>query len=378
MAALWVLAGFVLGSGWLRFERLGRASESCFSGNRDWPMVSVIVAARDEAENLHRTLSHLSNLVYPNLEIILVNDRSSDETQRIASDGGRSLSTLRVLNVDHLPEEWLGKTHALYQGYQVSQGEWLCFMDADVALQPESLGRSIVVALERKLDHLSLFPSLEVDGVWEAAFVMAFAFYFGAYVQPWKAKDPNSKKFCGVGAFNLIRRETYEAIGTHKRLRMEVADDLKLGKLVKRGGYRQDAMRAEELVHVRWQAGGVRGYVRGIEKNAFAGLDYSLLRVLGGSAGILLLSVFPFVGLIMADPTVRWSSAVSVVMIALAYWPVAREFGRSPFYFMSHPVGALLLLSDIWLSTVKALWRGSIDWRGTAYPLRLLKKHLVT
>ena len=84
-------------------------------------------------------------------------------------------------------------------GYRISRGEWLCFMDADVALEPDCLNRSIAIATERGLDHLSLFPALEIDGFFEGAFVLAFAFYFGAYVQPWKAKDPNSKKFCGVG-----------------------------------------------------------------------------------------------------------------------------------------------------------------------------------
>ena len=377
VAALWLGAGLMLGWGWARFEGVRRSSESLYFRERDWPLVSLIIAARDEAASIPMTLSHLSNLAYPNFEIILVNDRSRDGTGQIALRWAETLPTLRVVNVDHLPAEWLGKTHALHEGYRISRGEWLCFMDADVALEPDCMNRSIAIATERGLDHLSLFPALEVDGIFEGAFVMAFAFYFGAYVQPWKAKDPDSKKFCGVGAFNLIRRDTCEAIGTHRKLRMDVADDLKLGKLVKRNGYRQDAMKAEGLVHLRWQRGGLKGYIRGIEKNAFAGLDYSVFRVVAVSAGVIMMSVFPFLGLFLADTITRWASGASVTMLALAYWPLTKQFGRSPLYFLTHPLGALVLLAGIWRSTVKALWRGSIIWRGTTYPLKLLRKHLV-
>jgi len=206
---------------------------------------------------------------------------------------------------------------------------------------------------------------------------MTFAFYFGAYVQPWKAKDSASKKSCGVGAFNLMRREAYRSIGGHQRLRMEVAVDIKLGKLVKQHGFRQDAMDSDGLVHLRWQKGGVGAYLKGIEKNAFAGVDYSLGRVALGSVGILMMSLFPFVALVIGDVPAKVASLVSIFAIALAYGPITRPFGRSRFYFVTHPLGALMLLAGLWLSTVRTLWRGGVVWRGTTYSLKLLKKHLV-
>ena len=153
----------MVGWGWARFEGVRRSSESLYFRERDWPLVSLIIAARDEAASIQMTLSHLSNLAYPNFEIILVNDRSRDGTGQIAVRWAETLPTLWVVNVDHLPEEWLGKTHALHEGYRISRGEWLCFMDADVALEPDCMNRSIAIATERGLDHLSLFPALEVD-----------------------------------------------------------------------------------------------------------------------------------------------------------------------------------------------------------------------
>ena len=293
MAALIRLgAGFYLGLGWVRFEGLESASDRSDVEQAESGTLSVVIAARDEAGSIGETLKKLESVEYPNLEILVVNDRSEDETGRIASRYAEALEGLKVVNVGTLPAEWLGKTHALHEGYRQSSGEWLCFIDADVALEPDCLGRAVAVAESRGLDHLSLFPALETHGFFESAFVMAFAFYFGAYIQPWKAKDPASRKFCGVGAFNLIRRDVYEAIGGHERLRMEVADDIKLGKLVKQNGYRQDAMDSDGRVHLRWQKGGARAYLKGIEKNAFAGLDYSLARVLLGSFGAMFLSFF--------------------------------------------------------------------------------------
>ena len=377
VALLWLGAGVYLGLGWLRFEGLLRASDRSGIAKGPLPSVSLVIAARNEADSIGDTLDRLSRVEYPELEIVVVNDRSRDGTGQIASEYIRTLEGLKVVDIGSLPEEWLGKTHALHEGSKQSSGEWLCFIDADVALEPDCLRRAVAVARIRHLDHLCLFPALRTHGLLESAFVMTFGFYFGAYMQPWKAKDPRSKKFCGVGAFNLIRRNAYEAIGGHERLRMEVADDIKLGKLVKQHRYRQDAMDSDGRVHLRWQKGGVGAYLRGIEKNAFAGVDYSLVRVALGSVGIVMMSIFPFVAVAVGDFTARLAGAVALAVIALAYGPLSRPLNRSRLYFVTHPLGAGILLSGLWISTVKTLWRGTVVWRGTAYPLPLLKKYLV-
>ena len=288
--------------------------------------------------------------------------------------GGHDLT---VIDIDNLPELWLGKTHAMQIGYQQSRGDWLCFVDADVKLTDDCIHRAMAVVVARELDHLALFPSMEIHGIAEGAFVMAFAFFFGAYVQPWKAKDPKSSKFCGVGAFNLIRRTAYEGIGTHEALRLEIADDLKLGKLIKRHGFRQDVLDGDRRLSVRWQHGGLSGYVRGLEKNAFAGLNYSLMRVVLATAGVVLLSVVPFVGVLMAEGYGQWASFLSVFLIAVAHVPIARQMGISWLYFIAHPLAAILLIWSIWRSTFKALRTGHVTWRGTDYPLTLLRKYMV-
>ena len=375
-ALVWVVGGVYLAHGWTRFEGV-RSVHAAVGRQHELPLVSVIIPARDESLSIEETLKCLGAATYPNLEVIVVNDRSRDETSALARRFAGTSSRFQVVDIEHLPELWLGKTHAMQVGYGQSSGDWLCFIDADVRLEPDCIEVAVRVGLDRGLDHLSLFPSLKFSGALEGAFVMAFAFFFGAHVQPWKAKDPRSDKFCGVGAFNLVRRDAYEGVGAHRALRLEVADDLKLGKLVKAKGYHQDAMDGEGLLSVQWQRGGLRGYVRGLEKNAFAGLEYSLFRVAGASAGVILLSILPFVTLVTGHGPARWASAVSVAMIGLAHVPIAHQMGARWFYAIAHPLAASLLLWSIWRSTGLTLGRGAVRWRDTDYPLELLRKHKV-
>ncbi len=255
VGALWLVGGCALGLGWLKFEGLERASADVVADELSPRLVSVIIPARDEAASIGRTLEQLSRATYPRLEVFVVDDSSRDATGSIARAVATSWDRIQVLEIDRLAPEWLGKPYALQHGFDHSRGEWLCFIDADVHLEPTCIEKAVRLAEARGLDHLSVFPTMVVDGMLETAFVMAFAFYFGAYVQPWKAKRANSSKFCGVGAFNLVRRDAYEAIGIHERLRLEIADDIKLGKLIKHAGLRQDAVDGDGLLRVQWQRG---------------------------------------------------------------------------------------------------------------------------
>ncbi len=132
VALLWLGAGVYLGLGWLRFEGLLRASARPGIAGGPLPSVSLVIAARNEADSIGDTLDRLSRVDYPELEIVVVNDRSRDGTGQIASEYIRTLGGLKVVDIETLPPEWLGKTHALHEGSKQSSGEWLCFIDADV------------------------------------------------------------------------------------------------------------------------------------------------------------------------------------------------------------------------------------------------------
>jgi cellulose synthase/poly-beta-1,6-N-acetylglucosamine synthase-like glycosyltransferase len=206
------------------------------------PRVSIIVPARNEEADIEQSLLSLLALEYQNYEVLAVNDRSTDRTAEIM-DGvaahGAPSGTLRVLHVSELPPQWLGKTHAMWTAAQQATGDWLLFTDADVTFKPDSLRRVLAYAESEQADHVVLFPRILAKQPGERMMLAFFQTLFVFGHRPWKTSDPKAADHMGVGAFNLIRREVYESVGTYERLRLEVLDDMKLGKVVKIAGFRQ-------------------------------------------------------------------------------------------------------------------------------------------
>ena len=202
----------------------------------DCPPVSILFAARDEEEKLPGALATFLALDYPRYEVIAADDRSEDRTSEILKAAALKDARLKYVRIDSLSAGWLGKPYAMQQAFERSSGEWIVFTDADVHFSLDLLRRAMAMAKREGWDHLTLLSSVEMHTVGEKIALTFFGMGFLMGVRPWRAKNPRSKGYIGVGAFQLIRRSTYEAIGTHRRLAMEVVDDMKLGKLVKEGG----------------------------------------------------------------------------------------------------------------------------------------------
>ncbi len=249
-----------------------------FSGDEKAPPLSIVVAACNEEEKIAPAFRSLMAQEYPGpLQIVAVDDRSTDSTPALldglAAEALPGTQVL-VLHLDHLPSGWLGKTHALYQGAQLASGDWILFTDADVVFGPSALSRGVRFAEREKLDHLVAFFGLDLRGFWENVFGLAFSLFFFLRFRPWHVRNPRRKEYLGVGGFNLIRRTAYEAIGTHRAIALEVADDMELGHRVKIAGFASDVVGAKDLVQVRWQEG-LSGLMNGLTKNAYAALHYS-------------------------------------------------------------------------------------------------------
>jgi glycosyltransferase involved in cell wall biosynthesis len=340
------------------------------------PRISILFAARDEEEKLSAALATLMEIDYPGLEVVAVDDRSRDATGRILDEFAKTHSRLRVVHVDKLPKGWLGKPHGLQKAYEASSGEWLLFTDADVRFKPDVLRRVVSLVRARNLDHLALLGEVEMVGFWERVLITFFGLGFHLAANPSQVSNPRSSRYVGVGAFQLLRRSAYETSGTHQRLAMEVVDDMKLGKIVKEAGFRSGCAVAEDFVTVRWHAG-LGNLVRGVTKNFFAGAGYDLRIVIGQLAGLVMMNILPFVGVLLGHGWVRALSAIAV-MIALSFHiGVAWVMRVSPLYALTHPLGAALFFYMLLRSTVVTLWQGGIVWRDTFYPLEELKKGVV-
>ncbi|MGH8100335.1 MAG: glycosyltransferase, partial [Chthoniobacterales bacterium] len=331
---------------------------------------------RDEEEKLPSALATLAQLDYPKLEIIAVDDRSDDATGRILDEFAATHPRFRAVHVSELPSGWLGKPHALQKAYELSNGEWILFTDADVRVKPDALRRAVTLAKERNLDHLTLFGDVEMHGFWEKMLITFFGFAFQLATDPHRVGDPRSRAYMGVGAFQLLKRSAYEASGTHRRLAMEVVDDMKLGKIVKQAGFRSGIGIAQDAVSVRWHAG-LGNLVRGVTKNFFAAANYSLAYVAAAVAGLMLLNIAPLLGVFFGQGWIRIIAAISVVVALGFACGVDVVMRVSPFYALTYPLGALLLCYMLLRSTAVTLRQGGITWRGTFYPLEELKRGMV-
>jgi glycosyltransferase involved in cell wall biosynthesis len=340
------------------------------------PSISLIFAARDEEEKLPAALATLAVLDYPALEIIAADDRSQDATGRILDEFAAQRSRLKAVRICELPSGWLGKPHALQKAYEASTGEWLLFTDADVRFKPDALRRAATLLKHGNLDHLTLIGDVEMHGFWETTLITFFGLAFHLATDAYRVSNPNSRAYVGVGAFQLLRRSTYEAIGTHRRLAMEVVDDMKLGKLVKQAGFRSCVGIAQEFVAVRWHAG-AGNVIRGVTKNFFAAFGYNLPFAVLALAGMLLLNVVPFFAVVAGHGWIRIFSTIAVVGALCMHGSVDVVNRVSPLYALTHPIGAVLFCYMIARSVVVTLWQGGVTWRGTFYPLKELKRGVV-
>jgi glycosyltransferase involved in cell wall biosynthesis/predicted outer membrane lipoprotein len=343
------------------------------------PRVTIIVPARNEEAHIRETLIRLLALEYSNYEVITVNDRSTDSTGPIMDEIAarpESHGKLRVIHVAQLPQGWLGKTHAMWSAGKQATGDWLLFTDADVLFKPDTLRRAICYAETEKADHLVLLPRMIMELPGEQMIMAFFQTMFVFGHRPWKVADPKSRDHIGVGAFNLVRRSAYDAVGTYKALRMEVLDDMKLGKVIKNAGFAPRVVFGEDLISLRW-AKGAFGIVNNLTKNFFALLSFQWWRTVGSVVGVGFLNLGPFLGVGLAPGWARVPYALALASILAIYFGMSTRSAVRPYYFFLHPISTSLFMYILMRSMFHTLWNDGIVWRGTKYPLEELRKGLV-
>jgi glycosyltransferase involved in cell wall biosynthesis len=341
------------------------------------PRLSVVVPARDEDATIGRAVGSLLAQDYPELEIIVVDDRSSDATGEVLRELAEKDRRLLTLRVDDLPAGWLGKNHALWLGAARASGEWLLFTDADVVSAPDALRRAVAYSVAEGLDHLTLAPRLVARGLALRAFVAFFGYAFVALWGAYLANDPKSKRGVGIGAFNLVRRTAYERIGTMRALSLRPDDDIRLGRRLRGFGFRQRVLNGNELLSVEWYPSLGRA-ISGLEKSMYSSLEYRLRDAVGILLYLLATMVWPFVGVVLLGGIDRVLLATVVVFLMAGLLETHRQ-SMSPRLAPSALAIALLLPFSVacfaWAivrSVYIAETRG-VRWRGTTYPLSLLR-----
>ena len=373
VAFVWVALAIDAGFGALKIPSL---KGSGLLTDAECPTISILFAARDEEEKLPGAVATFLALDYPRYEVVAVNDRSQDGTEAILEAAAREDPRLKVIQITSLPAGWLGKPYALHQAYEKSTGEWLVLTDADVHFAPDVLRRAIALAKTKGWDHMPVLAEAKLYTFGEKVVMTFFATAFVLATRPWRVSKPHSSEYIGVGAFQLIRRNTYEKMGTHRRLAMEVVDDMKVGKLVKETGGRSGVAKGGSAVSVHWHSG-VRNIIRGTEKNFYAAAGYSPWIAGAQLVSIFSAWIFPWLALPFVNGWARVFAVMAIVVPMMAQAGAAREFRVSWLYALTQPVGAVIFFWMLLRSTIVTIRNGGIRWRGTFYSLEELKKGVV-
>lgn len=346
------------------------------------PLVSIIITAKEEEKHIKQTIQHLLKQSYTNLEIIAVNDRSNDKTGtkieeiKSWSEGIEDIKIpIRTIHITSLPKGWLGKNHAMYQGFIHSKGDILLFTDADVLFRSSTLQDTVYYMRSEQADHLTLLPKMVAHRFMLRAFVHYFMYSLNFVIKPHISNDDTKhKNGVGIGAFNMINRNAYKNIGTHKAFPMHPDDDLQLGKRVKKHRLKQRVLLGNEHIEVEWYPS-LSKAINGLEKNLFSGFNFSILITCIALLGQFLFFFFPFIGWMLLPDVTGVFYSVSLITMLGHYLLQMRMFNHKKGYeVFVYPISCLLLIYVMIRSTVITLKQGGIYWRGTFYKLKDLKE----
>ena len=379
VGSLWVFRWFVVGAA--RRDRQTLSPSSYDGPPKQPPMVSILVAAKDEEDHIETCVNSLLAQDYPNFEVIVINDRSSDNTRSILNKlQDRHKDRLTVIHITALRDGWFGKNNAMNEGIAASRGRWLMLTDADCCFTAKStLSMATREALAHSVSFLSITPQLETPTVWERMIQPVCASVLISWYLPSRVNNPNTRTAYANGAFMLIKRSTYDAIGGHERVKTEVNEDVRMARFAKKQGLGLRVVESVDLYHTRMYAS------LGAAWNGWSRIYFGCLRdmrrLMISASLLIVLSIFPWISLslavsrwALAPPTAQdaWGwSAIAWSLVVLCQQTVACRIyvllGTRRFWSLGYVVGATVTLGMLISAMLKVLGATSTTWRGTTY-----------
>ncbi len=341
------------------------------------PLISVIIPARNERRNILRCIKALVEQAYPNYEIIVVDDRSTDGTLELLEHLAAEHNRLYVFQGDELQTGWAGKPHALVQGARRARGEWLCFMDADTFASPELLRSTLGTALHVHADMFSILTAQELGSFWERT-VLPLVFLGLAYGFPAeRVNDPTKPDAIASGQFILIKRAVYEAVGGHTAVKDRIDEDRAIAAIVKKAGYRLIVADGRAVASTRMYTS-LPEMWEGWTKNIYLGLQDRLgLLLFGAFIGLVVSIALPawlFGSLAwlafnggQAAALVALEAVILWVYLLYKRWQACRAFGIPGGYAVTFPLGALVFTAMMFTSAFNVISGRGVSWKGRRY-----------
>lgn len=344
------------------------------------PLISVCIPARNEERNIRACVEVMLAQDYPDLEVIVLDDRSTDATPSILADIASRDPRLRPISGSDLPEGWAGKPHALYQASKAARGEWLCFVDADTFVTGEALSACYAKAIETNADMFTIMTFQITGTFWEKVVMPLVMTALSVGFSPRKVNDPKRKDAIANGQFIMIKRSVYDAIGGHESVKDQIVEDKAISEQVKWNGYRLVVADGYAVARTRMYTS-LPEMWEGWTKNIYLGLrDQPSLLVLGVFGAFLLLiatlflPIWPLLGLLWYLQGGGWLAA-TVIAKSLILWVfliyvrarVAEAMDISAWYAFTTPLGAAVFAAMMLTSTWKVLSGKGVTWKGRMY-----------
>ncbi|MCK5113209.1 MAG: glycosyltransferase [Phycisphaerae bacterium] len=343
------------------------------------PLVSIVVAAKDEQHNIEQCLASLQQQDYPNFELIVVNDRSADATGEIIARIAANDPRVRNMDIEKLPAGWCGKNHAMQNGIAASNGKWILMTDADCRMStPRTLSVAMRYATDNKIDMLSILPTMIMGSFWEFLLLPILSGILMVWFRPERVNNPQKPRAYANGMFMLIARDAYDGIGTHEAIKGSLIEDMELARRIKSSSRRLMMVPSRNMLSVRMYHNLpeiLRGWNR-IFVGSFRNLCGLVMALLVLLVRGMTTSVLGALGFILyaagSEPSAWWlacgiigavGTVAELIMTARFYNCSSSKWQLGLLYLVGCPIAAGVLIRAMFALLPWA----KITWRDTSY-----------
>lgn len=342
-------------------------------------LLSVIVTAKNEEQTIGRCLESLIAQTHENLEIVVVDDESSDDTVKVSQKFSDRDRRIRVVGAGPKPHGWLGKSWPCQKGFENSRGEFLLFADADSEFDKAVVSLALNYAASFSIDMFSLSPRLRLKGIWSHATVPLLTGAINLLYPMSRVNNPDKKRAYVFGTFILVSRKTYEEIGGHASVKDKLVEDAAIAQRAKSSGHKLRVEIGNEFAASDWESNPKVIY-HGLERVFSDSVrPYGLISILNAVL-LFFLGIFPLIvvvsylafmsgySLTSLEGISFLACLVSIAGLVLTFGKELRSVsGRVGPYPVFYPVGCALFILAIVTSSIKARGRGAFEWKGTKY-----------
>ncbi len=338
---------------------------------KDFPLVSVLIPARNEASNIANCVKSLQKQTYSNLEILVLDDESQDETALIVSNLASKDNRVKLYKGKALPDGWVGKSWACYQLSEFAKGEWLLFTDADTSFESNAVSASLAYAISKKADLLSILPTqLAVSKSIEIMIPLVYFTFYTLFPAFFIDKTKNESVSAAIGQFLLFNRQAYIAIDGHKSVSNSLVEDLDLAKKIKSANKILASGDGSLLLSCSMYQSFSQLW-NGFTKNFFASFSFSIVKLLSFSIFCFMLYIWPFFLLIFAfitiNHTMLFLASIQITVIYLIRFTLSKRHYYQLFSILLHPIATILMIAISFNSIYRILSGQGVEWKGRGY-----------